>query len=196
MQKVTIYSRFGRVMTVIVAILCAYVIGDSMLKGFISGMAVALPVLICVFVWLLFWSPKVVVSDEHVLILNPLRRIFLPWNSIDRVDTKYTLTLYTGNRNFQAWAAPAPSRFRIYGAHKIDGAHLPESTYVAGTIRPGDLITTDSGQVAYAIRLHLESIRDGHAEVLEEGPPKVSWRIPEMVTLIALTLISLSTVLF
>jgi hypothetical protein len=111
--------------------------------------------------WLLFWSPRVRITDGGVHIRNVFTSAFLSWSSIVRIDTKYSLTLQTKERTFQAWAAPAPSRYSAFTANRTEGQHLPESSFVGkGMIRPGDLTTSDSGAAAFVIRSHWEKLRD------------------------------------
>lgn len=104
--------------------------------------------------------PEVRVNDEGVAVVNPLQEVEVAWESIDRIDTKWGLTIFAGQRKVQAWSAPAPGRHSSLRSSKFEGRHLPESTYLAGTIRPGDLISSDSGAAAYTIRAEWERRRD------------------------------------
>lgn len=126
--------------------------------------------------------PVVRVSDEGVEVVNPLQDVTLPWECIDRIDTKWGLTIFSGQRKVQAWSAPAPGRHSSLRSTKFEGRHLPESTYLAGTIRPGDLVSSDSGAAAYTIRTEWERRRDLGLLV---GAGKVShrWNLRMAVTL-------------
>lgn len=104
--------------------------------------------------------PRIRVSDQGVEIVNPFRKFTIAWNTIDRIDTKWGLTVFTENRRVQAWSAPAPGRHSTFRSSKFEGRHLPESSYIAGTIRPGDLVSSDSGAAAYTIRTEWERRRD------------------------------------
>ncbi|NUP75840.1 MAG: PH domain-containing protein [Sinomonas sp.] len=103
--------------------------------------------------WALFWRPAVVVSNSGVELVNPLRRVAVPWEALAFVDTKYALTLVTGSGRFTAWAAPAPG---VLGARHARPEHLtglPDSTYgPSHSVRPGDLSHTVSGQAALLVR--------------------------------------------
>lgn len=109
---------------------------------------------------LLLVRPRITVSDEGVRIVNPLREYTVSWEAIERIDTKWGLALYVANRKIQAWSAPAPGRHSSLRSSKFEGRHLPESSYLAGTIRPGDLVSSDSGAAAYTIRGEWERRRD------------------------------------
>lgn len=103
--------------------------------------------------WALFWRPCVVVSDSGVELVNPVRSIGVPWEALAYVDTKYALTLGTGQGRFTAWAAPAPGALGARRARPEHLSGLPESSYgPERTVRPGDLGNTVSGQAAVLVR--------------------------------------------
>lgn len=123
-----------------------------------------------------FYTPKVSVSDREVVIENILRSHRLSMSAIKRIDTKWSLTLFTEKAKYSAWSAPAPGRHSSIFASRDQGSHLPESTYLAGTVRPGDLISSDSGAPAAYIRRLWEQ-RGG--EVVEQ----THWHIGRIVLL-------------
>lgn len=188
---VTIPSRFGRFLAVAVAI----VIAGGLISIVIGGgweelLRYCWPLLFIAFSgWALFWQPSVSVSDGGVTIANVLRTIHLPWPSIQRVDTKYALTLYTAYGHYAAWAAPAPSRYTVGSTDKSELKRLPESTFFAGTVRPGDDPGSDSGQAALVVRRRWEALRDaGHLDDsrLEKPRPDVRWHWPTITGFVVL----------
>ena len=190
-QGISIPSRFGRVLAVgtvaVAAIGFLVTVAGAGLEGvtrwiwpfaFVSYAA-----------WAVFWLPTVTVSDGGVTLRNVLRTIHLPWPSIQGIDTKYALTLVTQYGKFAAWAAPAPTRYSVGSVDKTELGRLPESTYYAGTIRPGDNPASDSGQAALIVRTRWEHLRDaGHLDDarLERERPAVRWHIATIVTLVVL----------
>jgi hypothetical protein len=50
-------------------------------------------------------------------------------------------------------------------ASRDQGQHLPETTYLAGTVRPGDLVNSDSGGAAALVRRHWERHTNDSARV-------------------------------
>lgn len=169
-----LHSRFGRVLTVIVIAGSLTVLVLVAAGGQLAEAAALTPMLglLGYLTWAGFWRPAVLAGPAGVTLRNVWHTTEVAWPEIQRIDTKYALTLYTVHGKVTAWAAPAPDRHVVLGAVKSDGGHLPESTYLDGTVRPGDLITTDSGQAAYAIRAHWERLRDeGHlADARSEFP--------------------------
>lgn len=107
----------------------------------------------------LFWLPRVDVREEAVVVRNPFVTWELPWTGIQLIDTKWALTLRAGGRRIEAWAAPAGSRWTHMTLGR-DDLRVTESARVAGAIRPGDALNTESGAAANLIRRHWEELRD------------------------------------
>jgi uncharacterized protein (DUF58 family) len=135
---------------------------------------------------IVFWIPKVSVTEEMVQIGNILRTHNVSLAAIKRIDTKWALTLFTEKAKYSAWGAPAPGRHSSIFASRDQGSHLPESTYLAGTVRPGDLISSDSGAPAAYIRRLWEQRKPGVA--IES----TRWHIERIVILGALLALNLT----
>lgn len=200
-QFFRLHSRFGRVLTVIVAGGSLAVLVLIAAGGRLGDAAGLLPVLslLSFLTWAGFWRPAVMAGPAGVILRNVWHTTDVSWPEIQRIDTKFALTLYTPHGRVTAWAAPAPDRHVVLGAVKSDGGHLPESSYLDGTVRPGDLITTDSGQAAYAIRAHWEQLRDeGHLTNARSEFPRLRrrWHWASLAIAAALTALTvLSAVL-
>jgi hypothetical protein len=139
--------------------------------------------------WSVFIAPSVSVKSDSVVIRNIFRSHRIPLSAIERIDTKWALTLYTRHGKYSAFSAPAPGRHAGLLASKDQGEHLPESSYLAGTIRPGDLVTSDSGTVAAVIRRNWEQVAFD-----EEAKPTTTWHSAQLMllsVLLGLTLASL-----
>lgn len=112
-------------------------------------------------VWAAYWRPQVVVDVGGVHLVNVLRTIDLPWPAIQRIDTKWALTLFTAYGKFVAWAAPAPGGMSAARISRRTGTSLPASTFGSdGTIRPGDHPDSASGAAAAVVRRQWEDLRD------------------------------------
>lgn len=164
-MNIRLYSRFGRVLTGIVGSLLIFalvLIGAN--EGILSVFtAIPFAAAIAWITMLLFWFPQLTADDEAVTVRNVWSEYLVPWDSIQRIDTKYALTLVTEKRTISVWSAPAPGRHSVFNASREQGRHLPESTYLAGTIRPGDLPQSESGSAAAIIRREWERRRDQHS---------------------------------
>jgi len=194
---ITMPSRFGRILAVVTALIAGYGLVFTVVEAGWEGLLVSSwPfVFIVYFAYAIFWAPSVTVSDGGVTLRNVLRTIHLPWPAIQRIDTKFALTLYTSYGHFAAWAAPAPTRYSVGQTDKSDLARLPESTYFAGTVRPGDNPASDSGQAALVVRQRWEALRDaGHLDSarLEKERPDIHWHL---VTIVALVVLGAAAVL-
>src|SRR5665647_3403221 len=108
----TFRPRSGRWMTGVVAALALYGIGSLAVAGEPLTLVRYAPglLLVTAVVWAAYWQPAVIVSDAGVTVRNVLRTVELPWPSIQRIDTRYALTLITAYGSYAAWAAPAPGR--------------------------------------------------------------------------------------
>lgn len=159
-------SSFGQVITwVVAAVMLLSLIAGAIQSGFWSVAVSIAPASLVVFLsWLLFYNPRVEVSEQGVKLINVFRETFISFGAIDRIDTRWALTLYSGAAKYTAWGAVAPGRHTSFFATRDQGSHLPESTYLAGTVRPGDLVNSDSGAPAAYIRRLWEEARDKDLE--------------------------------
>lgn len=160
-------SRSGRVLALVV--ICVMLIaqaGDIIGNGIHSETwrGVGISSFVCILSWATLWYPKIVFTETVVDVRNVISRHIIEWGAVKRIDTKWGLTFVLENKNVSAWAAPAPGRHAAFTATRDRGNHLPETTYLAGTVRPGDLVTTDSGgAAALARRIWEKRNRDGGA---------------------------------
>ena len=151
--------------------------GEGLSVALISLPGIAL---IAAVALLLFWFPRVEVGDAGVRIVNVFRKHDISWGAIKLIDTRWALAIVTEKGKVSAWGAPAPGRHSSIFASRDQGQHLPESTYLAGTVRPGDLVTSDSGAAAAHIRRLWEQRRDGDVSVTSK------WSATKIVVLLVL----------
>jgi hypothetical protein len=159
---------FGRVLAVVVIVLC---VGGA-ITGLVTDAGATLRflpllALLGTLVWAAYWAPAVIVTPASVELRNVTRTVEMPWPAIQRIDTRFALTLHTPYGQYAAWAAPAPGRLQVRAAGPADVRDLPSSTYGAGgTVQAGDLASTGSGQAALLVRARWEALRD--AGVLDD----------------------------
>jgi len=199
-DSTTLRSRFG-----IVLVIAIWVVLAVIFVGLISQLRI-LPVLrfapvialVAYVLWIVMWAPSVTIAPSGVTVRNLLRTHVVSWPAIERIDTRFALTLYTASAKIVAWSAPAPSRFAAgRAARNSTLEYLPESTYVAGAIRPGDIPQSDSGLAALYVRRYWEQLRDaGHLSsgTVEGTGITTTWQLRTSLILIGLLIISLGTI--
>ena len=116
-------------------------------------------------VWAVFWRPAVVVDDDAVLLLNPVRDVRVPWPALEDVDTRFALTLTASGRRYQSWAAAAPGRGLGLSRGPADrGPVLPAGAGAGGVKhRPSRALTSHSGAAAFMVEQRWEARRDAGA---------------------------------
>ena len=191
---------FGRVLAGSIVGLCLFALVVSLVHDGVSAVWTVGPwlALVALAVWASYWQPQVAVDEAGVHVVNVLRTIDLPWPAIQRIDTKWALTLITAYGKYTAWAAPAPGGIATARAVSRGSTKgLPESSYgPGGSIRPGDVPTSPSGAAAAAVRRRWEELRDaGHLDDprLEFERVPVRWHWPVIVAAPVLVLIGVLT---
>lgn len=180
-MRMVFRPQFGKYLTIGLALIGAAIIVLDVVQNGLNTVFGLLPWVLLVVggCWAAYWRPEVAVDDSGVLVVNVLRTITLPWPAIQRIDTKWALTLFTAYGKFTAWAAPAPGLVASRRAAGRDLRGLPESTYGPGdSVRPGDLPQSPSGAAALVVRRRWEELRDaGHLDNprLEHDSAPVVW---------------------
>ncbi len=161
-NKEHVGSKSGRVLALVLTAIVALGLINTLFSadGRSHGSSLAFSALLIYLAWLLFWQPHITLSDRGVIIVNLLRTHQIPWGRILRIDTRWALEIVTEKAKYTAWSAPAPGRHTGLLASKDQGEHLPKTTYLAGTVRPGDLVNTDSGAAAARVRKLWEEKRN------------------------------------
>ena len=151
----TYRPRSARITAVAIVGVAAAVAGARIAGGGIRGAAptVGLMTFLAITGVVAYWRPYVGVGGDHVVLRNVVRFADVPLSRIVHVDTKWSLELYLDDgTRVTAFAAPAPSAAAARTMRAEDGRGLPKSTYVAGTVRPGDRRGTPSGDAAALVR--------------------------------------------
>ncbi|MEJ1229558.1 MAG: PH domain-containing protein [Galbitalea sp.] len=198
LDSTTLRPLFGKVLVVLMWLICASALVGLILES--DPLAffryVALIAFAAYGVWILFWSPSVTITPAGVTVRNLLRSFDVSWPAIERVDTKFALTLFTAARKIVAWSAPQPSRFAAIRTSRAEIRNLPESSYgVGGSIRPGDLPASASGLAALYVRRYWEQLRDaGHLDsgVIEGTGVVTHWLRTESIVLGALLVVGIA----
>lgn len=163
----TFVSRSGRILAVVFVLVFGGAAATTAATGDIVDAlrGASVTAFLALAVYAALWRPRLIIRETGVNVRNIVTTHEIEWGAIDRIDTKWGLTLYLKNRRISVWAAPAPSRYAAMIASRDQGQHLPETTYLAGTVRPGDLVTSDSGGAAALVRRHWERRPNDSARV-------------------------------
>jgi hypothetical protein len=194
-QPASFRPAFGRVLTIVIALIGAGALAGYLIAGDLLGLLRSgwWLLLMAAVVWALFWIPAVEVLEHAVIIRNPLSTWTVPWPAIQRIDTKWALTLFTERARIEAWAAPASGRYTVFTLGP-DDTKVSESARVAGAIRPGDTLSSESGAAANHIRRHWEQLRDDG--LLDAGvEPGALRRTPNTRTIVLLAALLAASIL-
>lgn len=179
---------FGLALAVAVWLMCLLAVVAVVTEGSVRDVIAVVPwlVLAAYVVWMLFWTPAVVVGDQGVRLRNLARTHDVAWSAIVAIRTRYNLVLVTPDGSYAAWAAPAPGVISSVRGKDQAIEHLPGSTYGAGrSIGIGDLPRSDSGVAAYHVRRGLER-RDAGDLPADDGSVVTTWHRVELGLLAAL----------
>lgn len=173
-------SRFNRIVAIVIWVVDVVVLGALLIGTHSDRVLAPIPaVFVALFAWVVLWRPNVDVSDERVRLVNVFRTIDVPWAALIHVDTRYALTIYTPGHKFAAWAAPAPGRTGTNIARRAERrGSVGPSPRPDGTVRPGDLLASESGQAAYLVRdtwARLQKSEAIEAGLAERTPVEVRW---------------------
>ncbi|MDQ2699353.1 MAG: PH domain-containing protein [Actinomycetota bacterium] len=197
----TFRPLFGRVLAVVVGVIVVFGLAGLALSGEFAALArFAWPALLVgVGAFALFWFPSISVAEHEVTVRNVFSTVHVPWPAIQRVDTKWALTLYLSDgsslpdrdgrpsgRRVSAWASPAPNRYAAQVGASKDAKLAAKDQ--GGAIRPGDLLETPSGAVAFVIRSHWDDLREsGRLDAgVEPGSVRREWHWPTIAVMGAL----------
>jgi hypothetical protein len=160
-QPASFRPTFGRVLTIVMALIALGALIGLVVAGDLGTLLRSgwWLLLLAAVTWALYWMPVVEVLEHEVLVRNPLVTWHVSWPAIERIDTKWALTIYTSRRKIEAWAAPSSGRFTVFTLGPED-TRVSETARLAGSIRPGDTLSSESGAAANQIRRHWEQLRD------------------------------------
>lgn len=169
MTTVRFRPMFGRIITIVIMALALVglagfvAVGDWL--GFTRNFGTI--AFIAVMVWAVFWRPELVVAEEGVRVVNVFATHEIPWQTIESVDTRYSVSIHTARGKVSVWASPSPKRR-------------------GGRLQQDDTAGTDPGQIAQLLRQHWESVRDnGNGVAAAASAPSTQHRRWHRKTIIA-----------
>jgi hypothetical protein len=189
-QEVLYRPAFGRTLAVVTVVVCAFGVLALFWGDAASAIRYVWPIiLIAVVAWALFWRPSLRMQEHGVTVENVFRTFFIPWPSIQGIETRYSLTIETSRGKVPVWATPAPGRHRAFGLARKDFDGIGETARGDhGSLRPSDALSVPSGNLAQAIRGHWERLRDSGAFAAGEDPEAftVTWHYATVTAIAAL----------
>ncbi|MFI6453966.1 hypothetical protein ACIBF6_20685 [Streptosporangium amethystogenes] len=87
-------------------------------NGRLSMVAAAVLAVLTALVFVTCLRPMIVMSEEGVLVRNPLRNAFVPWSGVDEVTVSHSITITSGGRRVRCWAPQTSARERAAAARK------------------------------------------------------------------------------
>lgn len=157
---ITLHSRFNRIMAIVAGAVAVLMAIGGLSSGDASfAWVYPAAALVAFLAWAGLWRPYVRVDDNGVTLQNVTHRVDVPWSALIHVDTRYALTLHTPGQKFAAWAAPAPG---ILSSSIAGRTAANRETRAAGaSLRPGDMLGSESGNAATVVREQWQSRVEG-----------------------------------
>lgn len=184
-RPVVFRPRGGVVLAAVAIAICAVALIWLLVTDGVTGLLLwAWPILAFAwFAYLLYIRPSVTVTDGFVEIANPFRTHRVPWGDVDRVESRYALTVRTsGGAAIRAWAAPAPGARQALSTRREDVKHTPGDD---DTRRPSDAEGTQSGDAATLVNRHLTAYRRA-GDPARPGGSTVTWALAPIVVSVLL----------
>jgi hypothetical protein len=193
-------SRFNRVIAIAVWVISLAIAISLFFVNRPSQLAYLVPLaLVNLLVWEALWRPVLKISDAQVEVTNPFRDVGIPWGALVNVDTKFALTLFTPGRKFEVWVAPSPGRSFGYRSAAIADREIRRTApHSSSTVRPGDLITSESGAAASLVRSRWELLQTSgqiEAGIADTIAVAVNWHWRTITALLVLLVASVPALL-
>jgi hypothetical protein len=110
---------------------------------------------------LLWIRPKLVLRDDHLVVVNPISQIAIAYKDIDDLETKWSLRINHKGKQTRVWVAPANGKqrwisesARIWKFNRIPSSEIVTDEYTTVS----DSLGSDSGIAAALIRERLKGL--------------------------------------
>ena len=195
-EREVFVSRFNRVLAVLIWAASAALAAGLLVSVHDRRLLYLIPcILFADLAWVMLWRPRFSVDSRGLDVVNVTRTIEIPWAALIHVDTKFALTLYTPGHRYAVWSAPAPGTASTLRATRNETKGRIGRPSVEDSVRrPGDLLSTESGQAAEVVRRRWAQLQDAGAlepGLADETPVLVRWHL---VTLCVTVLLAAGTV--
>lgn len=157
--------RTAAVFVALVVLVAAPTAVSAVASGHPRSVAIVLTAAAVVYAaWAYFWRPLLVVEEQAITVVNPVRTHVVPWGALRDVDTRFNLTLITEDERIAVLAAPSPGgRTALRAEPDTDPAAQRALRAVDFAQRPGDQLSSSSGGAALIIRGHWRDLREAQS---------------------------------
>jgi hypothetical protein len=122
----------------------------------------ALCAILACLVFIIWIRPKLVLKDEEIEVVNPLKTELIPYRKVLNLETKWALSIVHEGGKTRVWVAPATGKrrwiadkkFGLFGSGVIPLSESRDS----GSETMSASLDSSSGQAAYMIRERLKKI--------------------------------------
>lgn len=164
---------------------------DLGLRGRDAASVVATAALLfgCGLAYVMGLRPRILGSDDGVLLVNPLRDVRLPWSSVEKIESTDALTVaYTAadgtRRTARSWVFQSSPRARVRAERRAGSSSLTRGRTPAGF----------AAEQLTAARPASASAGTGASQAGDRV--SVTWSIPAVAALAAPGLLLLGSILF
>ncbi|MFC7645098.1 hypothetical protein ACFQX6_33950 [Streptosporangium lutulentum] len=125
--------------------------------------------------------PAILMTEEGVLVRNPLKNVFVPWKGVDEVTVSHVITITSGNDRVRCWTPQATARERATAVRRGNAAaaadrRRPEPVRPKGEQAAAEMLAgkTHADWVAEQLSERAEAARRSAAAKARGRPPRPS----------------------
>jgi Bacterial PH domain len=162
-------------------------------RDVVSVVATAALLFGCGLAYVIGLRPRILGSDDGVLLVNPLRDVRLPWSSVEKIESTDALTVaYTADdgtrRTARSWVFQSSPRARARAEQRAGSSSLTRGRTPAG------FAAEQLTELLTAARPASASAGTGASQAGDRV--SVTWSIPAVAALAAPGLLLLGSILF
>lgn len=148
-------------------------------------------------VWYLLMRPKLVVDEELLTVVNPVRTHTVGFAALIDISTKFNLTLVTPSKKYQAFAIPSTGMAASLKRSSGDTANMHSMTGVGtGSVKASDLPQGFSGGIAQAVRGYWQELVEAEKLGSISAEESSSVDVPGVCLWVLLALATVATFFF
>jgi hypothetical protein len=131
---------------------------SSLVAAAVLGALTALVFITCL-------RPAVILTEDGVLVRNPLRNVFIPWTGVDGVTVSHTIAISSGDRMIRCWTPQTTGRERAAATRRGQSASTAEPVRTKGEQAAAEAMAgkTHADWVAEQITERAEAARRSQA---------------------------------